>query len=173
MRENTTLKPQDIVVLLKISCQNGKPWRTTDLASQLFMSQSEISKSLNRSRFAGLIDESKKNIHTSSLLELLSFGVRYIFHEKPGGLVRGTPTAHSAFPLSQYIQSDDDKYVWQDEQGLLRGQKIKPLYSSVIKAVKIDPEFYELISLVDAIRVGKAREVQLAIELLQNKLIKI
>jgi len=166
------MKPQDIFVLLKIASLNGKSWRMADLANELFMSQSEISKSLNRSRFAGLVDDSKRNLHTSSLVEFLSFGIKYVFPERPGEMVRGTPTAHSALPLSNRIQSVSDVYVWQDEEGLMRGQRIIPLYPSVAKAVKVDLDLYELLALVDAIRVGKVREHQVAIDLLKKRLLK-
>ena len=79
------------------------------------------------------------------------------------------PTAHSARPLSEIITSSEI-YVWPDEEGIARGQSIEPLYSSVPKAIKGDVRLYELLALVDAIRVGKARERNIAVEELTKRM---
>jgi hypothetical protein len=82
------------------------------------------------------------------------------------------PTAHSAPPLSESIRSSSVIYVWPDDEGSIRGEAIEPLYPTVPKAAKFDNIFYELMSLVDAIRVGKSREHQIAaIELKKRMLI--
>lgn len=163
------MRPQDIVILLKIITLRSNPWRTTDLAIQLSMSQSEISQALNRSRDAGFLDESKRHILRKSLFEFLVHGLRYVYPQKPGAIVRGIPTAHSAPPLSALIQAGEDIYVWADEGGTVRGQKIEPLYPTVPKAVKSDPRFYELLALTDAIRVGRAREQGIAVTELEKR----
>ena len=54
------MRPHDVAILLKIVAINNHEWRTTDLANQLFISQSEISQSLFRNMNAGLIDSSKE-----------------------------------------------------------------------------------------------------------------
>jgi len=53
MRKHNGMRPQDIIVLLKIISKNKTPWQNKDLASELFISQSEISDSLNRNSQAG------------------------------------------------------------------------------------------------------------------------
>jgi predicted transcriptional regulator len=164
------MRPQDIAILLKIVSLGKKAWKTTDLASQLYISQSEISQSLHRNWSAGLLDESKRNVHKRSLVEFLIHGVKYVYPQKPGPMVRGTPTAHSAAPLSSMIQSRNDAYVWPDEEGSLRGEMIEPLYPNIPKAAKADQAFYELLALVDAIRVGKSREYRIAVDELQKRI---
>jgi hypothetical protein len=52
----------------------------------------------------------------------------------------------------------------------MRGQSIQPLYKSVPIAVLKDKNLYEVLALVDAIRVGKVREQQLAISYLKDRL---
>jgi hypothetical protein len=42
--------------------------------------------------------------------------------------------------------------------GVVRGQAIAPLYRSVPQAASNDPKLYALLSLIDAIRVGRVRE---------------
>jgi len=171
MRKLASLRPQDLLVLLKIVALKGSPWRTTDLAIQLSMSQSEISAALFRTWFAGLLDDSKREVHRVSLLEFLVHGVKYAYPQKPGAIVRGIPTAHSASPLSELIQPSKDLYVWRDEEGTVRGEEIQPLYPTVLKAAKIDPLFYQLVALVDAIRVGKSREQKLAVDELRKRIL--
>jgi hypothetical protein len=162
MKKVFGLRPQDVLVLLKMIELNGTTWRTVDIAAQLFMSQSEISEALYRAWYAGLVDDSKRIAHRESVLEFLLHGVKYAFPQRPGAIVRGMPTAHSAPPLSGLLSSSTTVYVWPDTEGIARGETIEPLYPSVPKAAKQDQQFYELVSLVDALRVGKSRERTLA-----------
>ena len=102
-------------------------------------------------------------------MDFLFFGLAYVFPTAPGAVVRGMPTAHSAPPLQQLIVSDE-YYVWPDQAGEARGQAIAPLYAKVPYAARQDALLYELLALLDALRVGRAREVKLAREKLQNQL---
>lgn len=165
------MRPHDVAILLKIVAINNHEWRTTDLANQLFISQSEISQSLFRNMNAGLIDSSKKKVHAKSLYEFIVYGVKYAFPQRPGAIVKGMPTAHSALPLSKLIRSSNTIYVWPDEEGSVRGEAIEPLYPTIPKAAKIDSVFYELMSLVDAIRVGKSREYEIAVQELEKRIL--
>jgi hypothetical protein len=169
MNKHNGMRPQDVVVLLKIATLKDQKWFGKDLAAALFISPSEVSESLNRSSFAGLLDADKRNLMRQSFLEFLEYGFKYVFPAQPGPIVRGLPTAHSAPPLTKLIQSEES-YVWPDAIGDHRGQVIEPLHPGVIKAVKIDSALYELLSLIDAIRIGKTREQQIAIKELQNRL---
>ncbi|SHH85829.1 hypothetical protein SAMN04488109_5624 [Chryseolinea serpens] len=166
------MSPQDVAVLLKIVSYGEKPWQQKHLAEALHLSQSEISKSLARSRYAALLDDTGKKVHRQALLEFLQFGIAYVFPALPGPIVRGTPTAHSAPPLNTMIQADHD-YVWPSAKGRSRGQAIAPLYENVPKAVQNDHKLYELLCLVDGIRAGRVREKQLAVEELKKRLLLI
>mgnify|MGYP001607247734 CR=1 FL=1 len=171
MRNFNGIKPQDIVVLLKLTTLDADKWRHMDLVDILGLSQGEISFALNRCRTAGFLDASKKKVMKGALLEFLVHGLKYMFPVKPGPVCRGVPAAHSAPPLSKSIAvSDDDRYVWPWDEGKMRGQAIKPLYSNVPAAAQKDRQLYELLALVDAIRVGRAREQAIAIQELQARL---
>jgi hypothetical protein len=170
MKRHNGMRPQDIAILLKIATFRDKPWMGKDVALSLSISFSEVSESLNRSAFAGLIDASKKRVMKHALLEFLEHGFKYVFPQLPGPLVRGLATAHSAPPLNKLIQSQEH-YVWPDALGDTRGQAIEPLHPGVIKAAKSDEEFYELMSLLDAIRIGRTREQSLAIKELTNRIL--
>ncbi len=167
--QQQTISPHDIVILFKIITYGEEPWYQIPLAEALFISQSEVSKSLVRSKFAGLLDSSGKRVYKLALMEFLQYGIRYVFPQRPGAIVRGIPTAHSAMPLKEVIQSEEN-YVWPSGKGTMRGQSIIPLYPSVVNAVQTDSKLYELLALVDALRVGRAREKQLAVELLNERI---
>jgi DNA-binding transcriptional ArsR family regulator len=164
------LKPQDIVILLKIIALGEKNWFHHTLAKEIGMSQSEVSQSLNRSRYAGLIDEGRKKVNKLAFTEFLLHGVTYAFPQKPGALVRGILTAHAAEPLNKIINATE-KYVWPYAKGNERGQAIEPLFSPVVEASLKDKELYELLTMVDAIRVGKIREKEIAKKELEKRIL--
>lgn len=166
---NIQMKPQDLVLLLKVVGLNNAKWNQKEVAEALEMSQSEISESVARSKYAGLLDPKGKIVMKLALLEFLQFGLRYVFPQKPGPVVRGVPTSHSAAPLKEIIQSTEH-YVWPYAKGTVRGHSIIPLYNSVPQAALKDPFLHELLALVDALRVGRAREKEIAIVELKKRL---
>lgn len=156
------LKPQDIVVLLKVYNLNTH-WTYNQLAQSLGMSASEVHAALKRCEISGLYLGESRKVFKQALSEFLIHGIKYVFPSQPGAIVRGIPTAHSAPPLkSMLIVNTDDVYVWATPNGEVRGQAIQPLYHSVPKAVSEDQELYELLCLVDGLRVGRIREKKLA-----------
>ena len=157
------LKPQDILALLKVHSWDSTNWTYSSLAQSLGMSASEVHAALERCEAAGLYNGENRRILKQAVLEFLVHGLRYVFYAQPGPLSRGLPTAHSAEPLkSKLVASPSEVYVWPDPQGAVRGQAITPLYRSVPQAASNDPKLYALLSLIDAIRVGRVREQRLA-----------
>ena len=156
--------------MLKIASVNNSSWQQKPLAEALQLSQSEISKSVARSKFAGLLDPTGKKIMKLAFMDFLQYGIRYAFPQQPGATVRGIPTAHSAKPLSDIINSSEN-FVWPSGKGKLKGQSIIPLYPAVVDAVQNDESLYEMLALVDAIRVGKVREKELALIELKNRIL--
>lgn len=163
------MRPQDVVILLKIASKKISPWQMKDLAMELMISSSEVSESINRSVQAGLISADKKTLMKGALLEFLNHGLKYVYPQHPGAMVRGLATAHSAQPLKKLIQSKEN-YVWSWPEGNVRGQSVQPLHPSVPAACIKDKELYELLSLTDALRIGKKREQEIAIKELEKKL---
>ena len=112
MKQHKGMRPQDIVVLMKIIATNRDNWRNMDLAHSLQISASEVSEALNRCKIAGLIDTEKRKVHINSLKEFIIYGLKYVFPVEPGPIVRGIPTAHSAAPINDQISKGSDVYVW-------------------------------------------------------------
>lgn len=102
--------------------------------------------------------------------EFLLHGLRYVFPAEPGRVSRGIATSHSAAPIAKRLVSSDDTYVWPSSDGDVRGQSTEPLYPSAPGAALRDPALYEMLALVDAIRVGRASERTLAVEKLEKRL---
>ncbi|HND12218.1 MAG TPA: hypothetical protein PLY80_17380, partial [Pseudomonadota bacterium] len=87
MRSQAGMKPQDVLVLLKLVVWKEKfvrlpsgwqgyrrrsgSWRQLDLASELGLSQAEVTHSLNRSRVARLIDADKREPMRLALCDFL------------------------------------------------------------------------------------------------------
>ena len=170
MKAHNGMRPQDIVILLKILTTANLNWQYRDLSSSLLVSISEISESLNRSHLAGLIDESRKKVYRKSLMEFLEHGLRYVFPQQPGTMVTGVPTAHSHEFFSSKIIADLN-YVWPDENGWARGLSIAPLFKTVPKAVRQDEELYLLLAAIDVIRVGRTRELKMALDQLKKRIL--
>lgn len=164
------MRPQDIVLLLKLLTNTNEDWQYRDLSTSLYLSISEISASLNRSHLAGLIDESRRRVYKKSLMEFLEHGIHYVFPQQPGTMVTGVPTAHSHPYFSSKITSEIN-YAWPDESGWIRGLSITPLYKNLPKAIRHDEELYLALAAVDIIRVGRTRELKMALDVLKSRII--
>ena len=164
------MRPQDIAVLMKIVSMGDQPWQLSTLSNELSISISEISESLNRSRIAKLIDYEKKKINRQNLMEFLEHGIKYVFPQQLGSMVRGIPTAHSHPFLKEQIVSELN-YVWPDSKGETIGIAIEPLYPKQIHAVKDYPVFYKLMSLIYVLLVGKVREIKFAVDELEKQIL--
>ena len=162
MRKHNGMRPQDIVILLKIIAMDGHDWQLSTLSSSLHISISEISESLHRSRLAGLIDFSKKKVNRQNFIEFLEFGVKYVFPVELGTMAKGVMTAHSHPSIKDKFISDIN-YIWPSATGECRGLIVEPFYPRQVDAVADDEIFYKLLALVDILRVGRVREIKYAI----------
>lgn len=166
---NYNMKPQDIVILFKILSWQGEDWKQAVLSSQLGISQSEISESIRRSKYSGLISSLDMSVNRIALIEFVIYGLKYVFPQKPGPILRGVPTAHSA-PFLQGNFFSDINFVWPSARGTSQGQAIIPLYKTVPKAIESDEDLYQYLAIADVVRVGKVREKEMAIKLLKQKI---
>ena len=164
------MKPQDIVVLLKKLTHQGKVLSANGLAISLGMSASTVSECLERCKKAQLVDRNKKRVNTLALQEFLVHGIQYVFPAEAGRVGRGIPTYISASPIKEQISNSAESYVWHDVKGSARGQQIQPLYNTIPQAVKEDNELYQLLVIVDTLRMGRVRERELAISELNKRI---
>ena len=154
-----TLKSQDILVLLKVLCEGRKKWKYASLQAHLHLSVSAIHRSLERCVRARFISPSPFNdIHILNISEFLIHGIAYVFAIEPGKMTRGIATAHSAPPLNKKVISEKEIFVWPYHEGTLRGQSIEPLMKHVPEIAQHDKSLYEMLALIDAIRIGRTSE---------------
>ena len=85
--------------------------------------------------------------------------------------MRGVPTAAATEPLkSRLLPDGEPPTVWPYAEGKVRGISIAPPYKAAPKAALLGAEFYRVLALSDAIRSGRTRERNLAIELLEKEI---
>lgn len=164
------LKPQDIVVLLKLAGQQPG-WTFEKVAVELDLSPSAVHRSLDRAKQADLYDSRHKTVNRAALLEFLVHGARYVFPAVRQGEARGIPTAWAAPPLADRLSfSQENIPVWPHALGKVRGIALEPLHPVVPEAAGRDRQLGEALALFDAIRIGNARERTLATEELGRRL---
>lgn len=156
------MRPQDIVILMKLMSTKGKDVTNKQIASELGISASEVSEALERCRIARLVDESKKKVNTLALEEFLVHGLKYTFPVIPMRMKRGIATAVSASPIKEKISTNQESFVWPHPKGEMRGYAVAPLYRTVPQAVQSDPKLYKLLVIGDTLRIGRPREVEIA-----------
>ncbi|WP_300597892.1 hypothetical protein [Niabella sp.] len=164
------MKPQDILVILKLLSIKSKGLSQYQVAKAVGISPAELTKVFNRLFISGFIDVSKKQLNRQAIREFLIHGLKYVFPVRIGPRVRGIPTAYAASPINKYFGNNQDIYVWPFSKGTARGFSLSPLYKTVPKIIEEDLQLYELLAIIDTLRMGKAREVKAAIEELDKYL---
>ena len=162
------LRAQDLAVALRLAQQPEE--RYEQLANVLDLSLSATHRAVQRLQRAGLLLPDKRKVNRSALLEFLRYGARYVFPPVRGPEVRGMPTAWSVPGLMEQLSSSGTNVVWPDPNGKVRGESVVPLYEGASAAARRDNRLYRALALVDALRIGRARERQIASELLEKEL---
>lgn len=169
-----SLKPQDLLVLLKIACHRERVFTYAELATELGIAASEAHSCLKRAALSRLVAPREAGgvaIAQTAFREFVLHGAKYCFPAVLGPVVRGVPTSYAAEPLSTLIvQADDLPPVWPSPLGSIRGAALYPLYPTVPAAAVRDAVLYECLALFDALRVGAARERELAQQLLVERI---
>jgi hypothetical protein len=169
-----TLRPQDLVILLRLSIPGSGAAPYSGLAAELHMSPSEVHGGVERAVAAGLAFKDSGGhpaIVREALKRFLQYGAPYAFPPVHGTLTRGLPTGYAAPPLNERIsQPNEPPPVWPYGKGTVRGIALYPLYPTVAMAAQQNPELYELLALFDALRAGSAREKSIAALELDDRL---
>jgi hypothetical protein len=127
------LKPQDIMVVLKLCTYERKRPPMSIIAADLNMSPSEIHAAIKRLQKARLLPgpEMQEKPNLTALEEFLLHGVKYAFPAEHGQVTRGLPTSFAAPPLKDEIASGDElPPVWPWRDGETRGIALEPLYKT-------------------------------------------
>lgn len=171
-----TLKSLDILVALELASGPTERRSYAELGRATGMSASEAHQATRRGVLAGLLAPAasrfdKPHVRLRALLRFLEHGLPHVFFALAGRVVRGVPTAHSAPPLNSLLsESEDLPLVWPAAEGKVRGRAVEPLHPSAPRLASSNPRLYQLLALVDALRLGDARERKLALKELQSRL---
>jgi hypothetical protein len=165
------LLAQDLYILLKLAVLRSEHWTFSQLSKGLGISTSQLHLGLSRAEVSRLYLSAERRVVRQALGEFILHGVKYSFPAVPGKIVRGMPTSFAAFPLREQLQVEPGTHlpVWPDYEGETLGYAIEPLHSGAPIAAKRDQEFYELLALVDVMREGRAREKNMARNLIADR----
>lgn len=166
------MKPQDIMVVLKLLSNGEEPSSYAALAAELGMSASEVHGAIGRLREGRLVASEGRRVARHALRDFLVSGIAYVFPAREGEPARGIPTAWAAPVLERTFRAADGSVpVWPHPKGGSRGASVEPLYKSAPDAALRDPDLYDCLALVDTIRLGRARERKAAIEVLDKRIL--
>ena len=142
----------------------SRAWPTT-----LAMSVSEVHAALKRAERSTLFSRELRRPLLGNLEEFLVHGVRYAYPPDIGRITRGVPTAgsHHVF-LQLFPAGSEESYVWPWLGGNARGMSLSPLYKSAPLAAEKDDRLYTALALVDALRLGRKREMDFAMRRLRQ-----
>lgn len=175
-----TLSRLDLLVLLKLAASPAadhrdppaSPETIRDIAAALEVSKTLVGRSVQRLRAQSLVVEEgdRRRLNRIMLRELFVHGVRWIAPARLGKVVLGMPTAHAASPLAERLPGDPDPVVIPLEEGPMRGRSVTPIHPCAGKAASKDRKLHELLAIVDGIRIGNAREREVATTELRARL---
>ena len=172
--KQVALKPQDLVVALKVAVNGHRDFLLTTLGQELGLVVSVVHGCIGRCEQARLLSRASGGIrpNKTALLEFAVHGARYAFPAVQGSVTRGLPTSLAGPSLRDHFnQGKAQPLVWPDPLGEAFGPSIAPLHSSVPEASRRDEALYDVLTLVDAIRAGAARERVMAISILEERLL--
>jgi hypothetical protein len=162
-------------VLLKLisSGEPGTPVR--DIASSIgSVSKSAVDVSLQRLKAHALIREgsSGRQINRLAARDLFEKAVQWIAPAVVGPYELGLATAYAAHPLADKLRSDEDEdpVVMPVAEGPCRGRAVTPIHRAAPGAAKRDEKLHELLSIVDALRIGRARDREVAVSELRSRI---
>lgn len=161
------LKPQDVMIALKLVTMTGREWKYSEAALELCMSPSEVHSGVKRLKRCGLVTELSISLdttemkqhlpETANIKEFLRHGVRFVFPLALGEPVLGIPTSYGVTHLFEgFSHRFPYTPVWELPGGEYAGSSVKPLYASAPKAAVRDFRLYELLALTDALRTDDA-----------------
>lgn len=161
------IKPQDLLVVIQAAAVR-QSWTVNLMAESLELPPATVHRSITRCREMGLFRDNIAKIDPYLVEEFLVHVVRFEFPPRWVGASKGVPTAWSAEPLRSVLRSDrkSDTVVWPSDSGRRSGRGLEPIHPNFVRFEKSNPEVYAWGTLVDAIRIGGARDKSAAKKLL-------
>lgn len=156
-------------MLCWLAAHGHESWRYADLSGALGLSASESHAAVGRLKKAQLVSRDAVPVFRH-MRELFLHGFRFVFFPERGGMAPGVPTGVAGPALAPAFAPSAEIPVWPHSRGEVRGYGLKPLHRNAPDAAKRDAVLYSLLSLLDALRDGGARERKLAAEKMDKQL---
>lgn len=135
-----------------------RSWTYEELGRSIGISASQAHLAMKRAVESGLV-RANGSIRGKAIYDTV-IAAKYYFPAKMAGPSIGIATAYAAPPLKSYIRQGSDPIpVWPHPKGGARGVALEPIYKTAPEAAMKDPKLYELLAMLDALRSGRAREV--------------
>ena len=161
------LRAHDVCVALQLVLTPRFSYR--ELAKSVGVSLGEAHNSVKRLELARLFTSHQSMANVPALLELLVSGVPYVFPGELGPEIQGVPTAHSG-PVLSDVLAGVDSVVWPSADGEARGLALVPLCWEAPRMIHSNPILYRWLTVVDALRIGRARDRRIARDALRREL---
>jgi hypothetical protein len=146
-------------------------WTVRSLASELHLPPAAVQRSLARLGETPVYDPTRRRVSRSAAMDLLEHALPFLAPARLGGPTRGVRTAWGAPGLSgRLAPTDDQAPVWPAPEGDARGPAVEPLHSAAVALATVDPWMYDMLAILDGIRLGDARVRGIARELLHERL---
>lgn len=122
------LKPQDVLVVLKLLADDERVLPYAQMAADLGMSVSEVHAAVRRLQAGELVASDERRVNRKALYDFLIHGLCHVFPVRERDPARGVPTAWAAPVLQGKVSgSGDSKPVWPHPEGSVRGPGVAPL----------------------------------------------
>jgi hypothetical protein len=168
------MKNSELLCALRLAVWPSSQWTYKELSSSLGLAYARTHEAVAGAAACRLYDMKRKRVAYAGLMEFLEHGVKYAFPAYPGERVVGIRTAADAAPMRDLLSATDGPpCVWESEDGQTQGIAVAPLHRLVPAATRQDMDFYELMALIDVLRLNQSvRQVNLAKKLLSERLTK-
>lgn len=160
------LLPQDVLPLMLLLKRDDEGKLNQKLlAQQMGWAPSAVHRSLGRLTQSQLWSSSRQQVRKRSAEEFLRYGLRYSFPPVEKGLARG-------FIVGKLpnVFLPATPYVWASDNFSDLGTSIEPLDKGFLFIAERDPVLTEWLQIVEVFRLGRIRELNMAIKILRDNL---
>jgi hypothetical protein len=166
MPKQPTLRPSDLVVACQLALTPAAQF--LELANSSGISAGECHNAVRRLRLARILLADERRPATEVLHSFLTHGAPFAFPPVLGARSIGTATAHSS-PSFRALVDAAEGFVWPDAAGASRGQSLIPLFPGAPSLPDRNQPLYDLLTIVDALRIGTTRVRKIAAEMLAER----
>jgi hypothetical protein len=167
MIKQPTLRPGDLVVACQLAITPEEKF--INIANYTGISAGECHNAVRRLRLARILLSSERRPATDILHNFLVHGAPFAFPAVLGSSTIGVLTAHSAPTFHPSVETAE-RIVWPYADGKVRGQSLIPLFPAAPALATTNPPLYDVLTIIDALRVGTTRVRKVAAELLAERL---